>query len=264
MGEARELELVEVALVGQDDQVGVALPVLEGGEQVGVVLEHPVELVLERQRELPHQGQLDDGAGLVGEVVEEGREGLDVGRARELDPPQHEVPAAHPPGLDGAGGGVDVDQQHVAGVDLDVVGGLGGTGVPGVPGRADLGGGVPVAEGDVVQLPGREGRLEVGQADERGVGGIGGERVDRAVADGDADRARLGVGGVGPGLGDEVGEGPLVDPGGGQQLDPRGHLDHAGLVRAPPRWGGSARGRWASGRPRRRRAGRGCRGAGRR
>ena len=128
---------------------------------------------------------------------------------------------------------VDVDDQHMAGVGLDVVvvGDLGRTGVPDAAGRADLHARVLVAQRDIVHRAAGDRGFQRRQLDQRRPVLVGNEDVDGAVADHDAGGP---VGGqVVDHLGDQVGGGRLRRPRRRHDLQAGPHLVHAGAGRAP-------------------------------
>ena len=136
---------------------------------------------------------------------------------------------------------VDVDDQHVAGIGLDVVvvGDLRRARVPDATGAAHVGQRMLVAERHVVDCAAGQRILHAGQPDQRGLGGVGVEHVDAAVRDehpGDpVGRQTL------EHLGDQVGGRSLwiatAPRRSADRAGPRGHRPG----RAPGRWPGTRR-----------------------
>ena len=170
--ETREPEPPEVVVIGQGDEIAAAFPAFEGAEKVRRVIEGGLEPVHVGERELPDQRKLDDGPRLVGDLLEEVLDLLAVLGARHVKVPTHEPPGADAMALDADGIGGKVDDQDIAGIDLVVGSGFGRSRVPDPSASADFGGGVAIAEGDVVHgavadgcSRGRSGRRAPGRSD---------------------------------------------------------------------------------------------------
>ncbi len=189
-GEAVEVEVGEVGVVGDRHQRRAALAGLDRGEHVRMLGEEVVEAGALTQGQGADQREAHGGALLVRPRAEPGVEGVEVGVGVEVGLVAHEAPAADVLRADPRRAGLEVDDEHVSRVGLVVVGHLGGARVadPVVVGVDPRG--VAVAEGDVVRATVGQRRPQTGQPDHGGLPGVGAQDVELAVARDDAQRAR--------------------------------------------------------------------------